>query len=96
LIGLELTEPGVARAGYSVRTGDREIGAVTSGTVSPTLGVAIALALVETESLDAPLNVGIRNRSVAAERVSLPFYRRDAVAKDHRTEPSPHGRLGSA
>ena len=84
LIGLKLRGPGVARAEYAVLSDGREIGAVTSGTVSPTLGVAIALALVESEAVDAPLNVEIRSRSVAAERVPLPFYRRGAVAEEDR------------
>jgi aminomethyltransferase len=97
LIGLRLMEPGVARAGYAVLTEGREIGAVTSGTMSPSLGVAIALALVETESLDAPLNVEIRSRSVAAERVPLPFYRRAAVGESGggRAERTRGGSLGS-
>jgi aminomethyltransferase len=76
LAGLELREPGIARADYPVVAGGKPAGTVTSGTKSPTLGRAIALALLASESLDAPLSVEIRGRAVAAERVQLPFYRR--------------------
>jgi aminomethyltransferase len=76
LVGVELKEPGIARSDYPVRSGDDVVGVVTSGTKSPTLGRAIALALLASESVDAPLSVEIRGRAVAAERVRLPFYRR--------------------
>jgi len=76
LVGLALREPGIARADYPVKCGERVVGVVTSGTKSPTLGSAIALALLASESLDAALSVEIRGRAVAAERVGLPFYRR--------------------
>jgi aminomethyltransferase len=79
LVGLVLTEPGIARAEYPVLASGAPVGHVTSGTKSPTLGKAIALALVASESLDAPLSVEIRGRAVAAERVALPFYRRAAA-----------------
>ncbi len=79
LIGLKLTGPGIARAGYPVLAAGAPVGKVTSGTKSPTLGIAIALALVASESLDAPLAVEIRGRAVPAERVALPFYRRAAA-----------------
>jgi aminomethyltransferase len=79
LIGLELREPGIARADYPVQADGKLVGRCTSGTKSPTLGTAIALALVARQSLDAPLTVEIRGRAVAAERVRLPFYRRPAT-----------------
>lgn len=88
LVGLALRQPGVARAGHRVWSGDRLVGGVTSGTMSPTLGLAIALALIETGSLDASLAVEIRNRKVAAERVPLPFYRRAADSGGGRQRTS--------
>jgi aminomethyltransferase len=80
LIGIGMTEPGIARGEYPVVAAGRQVGVVTSGTKSPTLGVAIALALVARESVDAPLAVGIRGREVLAERLPLPFYRRGKAA----------------
>ena len=54
------------------------IGAVTSGTHSPTLGRAVALAYVTPTQAAAgtALAVAIRGRDVAAVVVPTPFYRR--------------------
>jgi aminomethyltransferase len=80
LIGLILRGRGIARHGYPIFAGDRQIGLVTSGTLSPTLGEPIAMAYVR--PLDAEpgtiLEVGIRDQRVPAEVVPLPFYRRPA------------------
>ena len=78
LVGLAMRGPGIARQGYPVLHGEATVGVVTSGTHSPTLGSAIALAYVA-ESLIAPgtlLGVEVRGRSVPAEVVATPFYRR--------------------
>jgi aminomethyltransferase len=71
-----MIDPGIARADYPVHADGAAAGVVTSGTKSPTLGVAIALALVAREALDARLTVEIRGRRSKAERIALPFYRR--------------------
>ncbi len=76
LVGLRLVDPGIARADHPVTAGDEVVGVVTSGTKSPTLGHAIALALVRREAVDAALAVDVRGRRLRAERVPLPFYRR--------------------
>jgi aminomethyltransferase len=47
LVGLVSLGKAIARAGYPVLSGDRVVGAVTSGTFSPSLNRGIALALVE-------------------------------------------------
>ncbi len=44
-----MTGRGIARHGYKVMSGAREIGLVTSGTFSPTLNKAIGLAFVDIE-----------------------------------------------
>ena len=80
LVGLELRGRGIARHGYPVaRPGDQEpIGLVTSGSQSPTLKVAIAMAYVppEVTAAGTMLDVIIRGVAVPAEVVPLPFYRR--------------------
>jgi glycine cleavage system T protein (aminomethyltransferase) len=78
LVGLQMTEAGVPRADYPLFAGDAEVGVVTSGTMSPSLRVGIALALVRPDCAAAgtPLQVGIRNRKVAAEVVKTPFIRK--------------------
>ncbi len=76
LVGLVVRGRGIARHGYPVWAGDRASGIVTSGTMSPTLGVPIAMAYVAPAD-SAPgtmLDVEIRDARAAAEVVPLPFY----------------------
>jgi aminomethyltransferase len=67
-----------AREGCDVL--DREgkkIGVVTSGGPSPTLGVPIAMALVDTaHANDTEFQIDIRGRTTSAQQTKLPFYRR--------------------
>ena len=78
LVGIEALEPGIPRGGYSVCKGGVKIGAITSGTKSPSLGKAIALAYVASAEawIDNRLDVEIRGRQIPVKIVSLPFYRR--------------------
>jgi len=78
LVGLVMRGRGIARHGYPVHAGDRPSGVVTSGTHSPTLGEAIAMAYVATSdaATGTMLDVEIRGQRVPAEVVALPFYRR--------------------
>jgi aminomethyltransferase len=78
LTGLVVTQRGIARPGYPVRAAGREVGVVTSGTHSPTLGRAIGMAYLPV-ALGEPgtkLMVVMRGNEVEAEVVPLPFYRR--------------------
>jgi glycine cleavage system T protein (aminomethyltransferase) len=78
LVGLVVRGRGIARHGYPVHAGERRSGMITSGTMSPTLGVPIAMAYVAPGDA-APgtaLEVEIREARAAAETVPLPFYRR--------------------
>ena len=73
--GLRLLERGVPRTGYEVVEGDRVVGTVTSGTMSPTLDEPIALGYLPTD-LAAPgtrLSVVIRGEETPAKTVDLPF-----------------------
>jgi len=80
LVGLELRERGIPRHGYPVRQGadGADIGIVTSGSHSPTLDRAIAMAYVPPSAASAGtmLEIAIRDAAVPAEVVPLPFYRR--------------------
>ena len=78
LIGLQMVDNAIPRAGYEVRAGGAPVGRVTSGTVSPTLGTKIAMARVaaETAGLGNAFEVVVRDRPYRAEQVKLPFYRR--------------------
>jgi aminomethyltransferase len=79
LIGLVMREPGVPRHGYPVRIDGAEVGAVTSGTASPTLGMGIGMAYVPAGAVQpgGEAEVVIRGRPYRAEQVKLPFYKRD-------------------
>ena len=74
-IGLVMEERGIPRDGYPLFAGDREVGVVTSGTMSPTLKLGIALALVEPAAagLDEELEVAVRSRRMRARVVRPPF-----------------------
>ena len=76
LAGFRLRERGFPRAGYPVHTGKGQEGVVTSGTVSPTLGVGIGLAYLPADAATAgtSVEVEIRGRAVPAEIVRPPFY----------------------
>ena len=79
LVGLEMTERGIARDGYKVLdSGGKAIGYVTSGSPAPYLKKNIALAYVppELSAVDTALKVEIRGQGVGAVLVPTPFYKR--------------------
>jgi aminomethyltransferase len=78
LVGLELQGRAIARHGYPVLHNGAVVGEVTSGSWAPSLGKAIALALVPSglARLGSELAVEIRGRSEPATVVRRPFYRR--------------------
>jgi len=77
LVGLKLASRRAARAGDNVKSGARTVGEVTSGSLAPSLGYAVALAYVEREALDQglPLEIEQKGARLAAEVTPLPFYR---------------------
>jgi len=78
LIGLQMIDNAIPRAGYEVRADGSAVGHVTSGTLSPTLGTKIAMALVPAAlaGIGNAFEVVVRERPYRAEQVKLPFYRR--------------------
>jgi aminomethyltransferase len=79
LVGLEMTERGIARDGYKVLDdAGREIGYVTSGSYAPFLKKNIALAYVppNVSSIGSTVRVEIRGQGVKAQIVQTPFYKR--------------------
>jgi aminomethyltransferase len=78
LIGLQMVDNAIPRAGYEVRADGAPVGHVTSGTLSPTLGTKIAMAIVPAEraGVGNAFEVVVRDRPYRAEQVKLPFYRR--------------------
>ncbi|WP_041641002.1 glycine cleavage system aminomethyltransferase GcvT [Magnetococcus marinus] len=79
-VGLILTDKGVLRAGQPVLFHGRPSGHVTSGTWSPTLEQGIAMARVDASiEIGQMVDVVIRNRSMPARVVGLPFVRHGQV-----------------
>ena len=78
LVGLELQGRAIARHGYPVLHNGAVVGEVTSGSWSPSLGKAIALASVPVAAakLGTELAVEVRGKAEPATVVKRPFYRR--------------------
>ena len=77
LIGLELVDKGIVRQDAPVLLNGETVGFVTTGTLPPTIGKAIALALVPAEyATEDQFEVEVRGKKLAAKRVNTPFYRR--------------------
>jgi aminomethyltransferase len=77
LVGLNMQGRFIARHDYPIAIDGKQVGIVTSGTMSPTLGQAIALAYVPTEfaKLGQVIEVEIRGKLHPATVVKKPFYR---------------------
>ncbi len=77
LVGIQMQGRHIARHGYPVLHEGTSVGEVTSGTLSPTLGKAIALAYVPTplSKIGQQLEVEIRGKAYPAILVKKPFYR---------------------
>ena len=77
LVGIEMQGRHIARHGYPVKHEGQVVGEVTSGTLSPTLGKAIALAYVPSQlsKIGQQLEVEIRGKTYPAVVVKKPFYR---------------------
>lgn len=76
LVGFEMKGRGIARHDYKIVDPEgNEIGIVTSGTKSPTLGKSIGMGYVTSEFKKAgsEIYIQIRKKTVQAEVVKLPF-----------------------
>ncbi len=80
LVGLKFNERGIPRQGYTVHdaAGGPAIGVVTSGTQSPSLGIAIGIAYVDLahSAVGTKITVDVRGNKVPAEVIPTPFYKR--------------------
>ena len=79
LVAFEMIERGIPRHDYPILDLEgNTIGRVTSGTMSPSMNVGIGLGYVEVahKAVDTEIAIEIRNKSVKAKIVKLPFYKK--------------------
>lgn len=79
LIGFTLEGKGIPRHDYLVVDAhDNTVGVVTSGTLSPSLGIPVGLAYVQTNRLNdgTPLYVQIRKNKIMLKQMKLPFLKK--------------------
>ncbi len=78
LVGFEMLERGIPRQHYPILDENgRELGEVTSGTMSPMLNKGIGMAYVTAEKAKAGTEIwiGVRNKRIAARVCKMPFYK---------------------
>jgi aminomethyltransferase len=83
LVGLVLEDKGFPRPGYAIRSAGSDVGVLSSGTVSPTLGKGIGMGYLPTE-LSTPgtrLEVDLRGKPAPAVVVSLPFHTKGSLRR---------------
>jgi aminomethyltransferase len=81
LVGLRADGKRAGRADYAVLdANDSEVGVITSGALSPTLGYPIAMAYLDAAVSEpgTALFLNVRGSRVPASVVPLPFYKREA------------------
>ncbi len=83
LAAMRLTERGFPRPGYPVVKDGAQVGTVTSGVASPSLGGGIALGYLSVEAARPGTEVGIdiRGRTVAARTQRPPFYTEGSIRR---------------
>jgi aminomethyltransferase len=76
--GFKVLGKGIPRQGQELLSDSEKAGNVTSGTLSPTLGIGIGMGFVTPKLASSGQQIGIRirDRIVASEIVKLPFYQR--------------------
>ena len=77
-IGFKITGKGIPRQDQEILSQEAPVGKVSSGTLSPTLGIGIGMGYVP-PSISKPnqsFEVKIRDRAVGSNIVKLPFYQR--------------------
>ena len=78
LVGFEMQDKGIPRHGYKIFNPEgTEIGLVTSGTMSPSMGIGIGLGYVKkgNDNPGTEILIGIRDKKIKAMVVTLPIYK---------------------
>lgn len=77
-VGIEMIDRGIPREGYIIKKDEQEIGFVTSGSHSPTLGKSLGMALIAVDQAQVgnTISIMIRNKPCQAIITKTPFYSR--------------------
>ena len=73
-----MEEKGIPRSGYEILNQQGEvIGKVTSGSMSPSLGIGIGMGYLEAKyaTVDTDIFIAVRNKKLLAKVAKLPFYK---------------------
>ncbi|SMD36123.1 aminomethyltransferase [Reichenbachiella faecimaris] len=79
LVGFIMEDKGIPRGHYEIADADgNNIGEVTSGTMSPSMGVGIGLGYVKVghHKADSEIYIQVRNKSLKARVTKLPLYKK--------------------
>ena len=79
LVGFELIDRGVPRKDYEIVDAEgKAIGIVTSGTMGPSVKKGIGMGYVSTEfsKIGSEIYIKVRKRSLKAQVVKMPFYKK--------------------
>ena len=83
LTGIRLSQRGFPRPGYPIVHDGAEVGTVTSGVASPSLGEGVALGYLGAAAARPGTEVGIliRGRTIAARTQRPPFYTKGSIRR---------------
>jgi aminomethyltransferase len=79
LVGIEMIDRGIPRQGYEIFSADDDsIGRVTSGTMSPSMGIGIGMGYIKVDYSvpQTEVYIGIRNRKLKARVVKFPILKK--------------------
>src|SRR5699024_3345777 len=74
IVGIEMIDKGIPRTDYEVLVGETQVGFVTSGTQSPTLGKNIGMAMIDQAYTEVGTEVliQVRKRQLRAKVIEMP------------------------
>ncbi len=80
LVGLKVVDRAIPRETYPILFDRQKIGAITSGTLSPSIdrGIGLGYVPVSLATAGTVLEIDIRGRMRDAEVVTLPFYKKES------------------
>ena len=83
LVCIEMKEKSIPRKGYLVYRNNNLVGRITSGTMSPSLGIGIGVGYVNLQDtgIGTEIDIEIRGKRKRAKIVKSPFYKNGSLMK---------------